>query len=166
MKDDQPLPPVYSDRHVNIYVGKSQKELQGQQRAQWARELAEGSISPEDLAYRLRQLATNARHWDLIPCDQCGAPGERPFCVFGSPLGVLKYIENHLGLAVPGGREALLKMHAGSGLEHALQDFLAQKVVSSRVLVFCAVHAPSDELVIEPGFKEEFKKFYKEKLSE
>lgn len=164
MENDKPRPPVYSDDRLNVYVGDSWEELQQQTRAQWVRELAEGTVSQEDLTYRLRQLATSAGKWELIPCDKrdCGVPGATPLYVFGSPTGVADYIEKEMGAAIPGGRDRLLSVHDEADTRYPSLD--GNRRFSLRVLVLCPEHAPSTNLAgdvrVEPGCEQAFKDLF------
>lgn len=153
MSDDPVQPPIYSDAQMNIYEAESTDELKRQVRAQWAREASEGAVSPQDIAYRLRQLATQAKNWPMIPCEKCGEPGAAPLYVFGSSTGVVKFIEEGLGVAVPGGRERLLMAHEASKAFPA-EDGDYSQMCSVRVLVFCGEHAPPTNLAIEPGYED------------
>lgn len=165
MDDDQPHPPIYSDHRINLFVAKSRKELEAQQDSHWARELAEGSVSPAEWAYRLRKLATRTRNWAAIPCDTCGKPGAKPLYVFGSPAGVVGYIEDVLGVAVPGGRERLLESHEYAKALPIAREWpglMDGPGCSARVLVFCVAHAPDGEVRIEPGYEEAFDTFHRE----
>jgi hypothetical protein len=134
--------PIYSDADVNVYSATSSENLMRQQVAQWQRERSEGTETAEMRVYRDRQLATFARDYAAVPCDRCGAPGWHNLELWGAPAAMIDYIEQTLGVAVPGGRERLLAAHA-----------LDPTTTSHRVLVFCRAHHPNPErnIVIQDG---------------
>jgi hypothetical protein len=104
-------------------------------------------VHPDDCAYhcayhRTRVPATG--RWALGPCDRCGAPGVRGLVVLGSPRGVITFIEQDLGLAVPCRASLFAKKSTSATLN-----------MCSRVLVFCAsCHpGPESDIVMELGYR-------------
>jgi hypothetical protein len=140
-----PQRPIYSDTDMNVYDATSFEDLKRQQVAQWQRERSEGTETAETRAYRDRKLAIYARDWAAVPCDRCSAPGWLNLELWGEPAVIVDYIEQTLGVAVPGGRGRLLAAHA-----------LSPTTTSHRVLVFCRAHHPDPErnIVVQHGHED------------
>ena len=147
---EPPPRPIYSDTDMNVYDATSFEDWMRQRVAQWQRERSEGTETVAMRAYRDRMQAIAADDFSAVPCDRCAAPGADRVEVFGSPLGVVAFIEQELGVAVPGGRDRLLAVHAAK-----------LGTSSLRVLVFCTSCHPGPErsVAIEPGHEAGFSRW-------